>query len=97
MVCQGEHCSYREAPVSSHRGFGLSYNPTKLARLTYRSLKCFGQQFMVVGLAAFPQDQVWSTSRFVIDSGEHPAWKADDEIAVLNLDIKVRRLRTEPF
>ncbi len=67
----------------------LSY-PPQLARLGDSSLKCVGQQFVVVGLAAFAQNQVWPTGGFLVDGPEPAAWKAHDEIPLLHLDNEVR-------
>ena len=54
------------------------------------SLKCIGQQFVVVGLGALAQDQVWSARGLIICGLEPAVWQAYDELAVQHLYNEVR-------
>ena len=66
-------------------------DPSELACLGDCCLECFCLQFVVVGLAAFAQDQVWSARRLIVCGFEPAVWKADDEIAAPHLDNEVSR------
>jgi hypothetical protein len=65
-------------------GLSNSHDPPQLAGLVVRGLPRAGQQLMVIGIRATPQDELRLIGGLVINGIE--ARHRDDDVAILNYD-----------